>query len=607
MNLRKRFVLAGWALILILGIMPITLVADPPPILSFEVNDMVADLRIGNWGFDMDNAGLPLPFPGNVDNKWWTPGSPVAWGYYAESLLHPDLNTTVTCNSVTDALGIAPENLHLVTMTLGDYHLAAYQKINTVNPAVTWSTIEAWQMLGQAGDERVYITEAGTIYFDGNPVLVLDQATFVIRTPYPTQAQIRAYFPTWMGNIGTGAYQSGWGYGTIDPDASHPDWAALFADANYHVKFQLTFDSLNEPVAAFTLMDYQFDIYPGDYVQVPDYIPINPGEEHDFGPVQVIAEVNSGTAGGTGEDMNHLFLNRIRDPQTGLIAGFPFTSDSYWRFGSTYDLYSVNLRFSLEYADFAKAATDWRLFFRRGAWDTWTEWPDQTLVSGKAFTIIANNVTQAGEFVIASPFDESTLPVELTSFNAIAASANAAVLTWTTASETNLLGYHILAGTANNLESAMTLTSSPIEAQNSSQGATYSYNANMEQTGTYYFWLQTLEFDGSSEFFGPVIVTLQDSPETPEFPERNLLGNAYPNPFNSATKIDVEIKAGELANLAIYNLAGQLVKSIPLNPGVQTVSWNGLDSRGQNCANGIYFYKLSSSSSQQVKKLILMK
>ena len=105
MNLRKRFVLAGWALILILGIMPITLVADPPPILSFEVNDMVADLRIGNWGFDMDNAGLPLPFPGNVDNKWWTPGSPIAWGYYAESLLHPDLNTTVTCNSVTDALG----------------------------------------------------------------------------------------------------------------------------------------------------------------------------------------------------------------------------------------------------------------------------------------------------------------------------------------------------------------------------------------------------------------------------------------------------------------------------------------------------------------------
>lgn len=602
MNLRKRFVLAGWALILILGIMPITLTALPTPILDFQINNMVADTRTGNWCFDLDSS---LPYTTH-DGKWWTPGSPVNAGYYAETVLHPDGGTSITCLGVNDAPG---DNPALVSMTLGNYNLVAFEHINTTNPAVTWSTIDAWATLGQAGDERTYVTNTGTIYYNGNPVLVLDTATFVIKTPYPTQAQIRTIplFAGWVGNIGTGAFQTGYGFGKINVAASDPDWAALFAAVDHNVKFDLTFTSVGSPAGTYSLLTYRFKIFPGDYVQEPDYTPVDPGEEHDFGPTQVVAEVNSGTGGGSGGNLRTLFLNRIRNPQSGLIPGYPFTSDSFWRFGSTYASYSVNLRFGLEYADFAKAATDWRLFFRRGAWDTWTEWPDQTLVGGKAFTIIANNVTQAGEFVIASPFDESTLPVELTSFNAIAASANAAVLTWTTASETNLLGYHILAGTANNLESAMTLTSSPIEAQNSSQGATYSYNANMEQTGTYYFWLQTLEFDGSSEFFGPVTVTLQDSPETPEFPERNLLGNAYPNPFQTATKIDVEIKAGELANLAIYNLAGQLVKSIPLNPGVQTVSWNGLDSRGQNCANGIYFYKLSSSSSQQVKKLILMK
>jgi flagellar hook assembly protein FlgD len=87
------------------------------------------------------------------------------------------------------------------------------------------------------------------------------------------------------------------------------------------------------------------------------------------------------------------------------------------------------------------------------------------------------------------------------------------------------------------------------------------------------------------------------------------LNNAYPNPFraNNSTKIEVGIKAGESGTLTIYNIRGEIVKAIKVNEGYHTIIWDGKDSKGNVCGSGIYFYKLTTPSLNQTKKMVIVK
>jgi hypothetical protein len=209
---------------------------------------------------------------------------------------------------------------------------------------------------------------------------------------------------------------------------------------------------------------------------------------------------------------------------------------------------------------------------------------------------------------VASPLDE-TLPVTLTSFAANVNAQNLINVIWNTASETSMLGYKVYYNTSSSQSSIVCLTPSAITANNSSSGANYSFLAtDLTEPGTYYFWLEAISIDGTGEFYGPINATLSTI-EIPPLPLRNFLSDAWPNPFrigNNAS-IQVELKEHEKGTVTVYNVVGQVVKTYQVLPGSQTLSWDGLDVRGNNCASGIYFYKLSSPSLNQTKKLVLVK
>ncbi|MDD2229786.1 MAG: T9SS type A sorting domain-containing protein [Candidatus Cloacimonetes bacterium] len=87
------------------------------------------------------------------------------------------------------------------------------------------------------------------------------------------------------------------------------------------------------------------------------------------------------------------------------------------------------------------------------------------------------------------------------------------------------------------------------------------------------------------------------------------MNNAYPNPFkvDNSTNIEVTVKAGEKGNVTIYNILGQVVKDFPVNEGINSLNWNGNDSKGNACSNRIYFYKLATPSMNITKKMIIVK
>jgi len=203
---------------------------------------------------------------------------------------------------------------------------------------------------------------------------------------------------------------------------------------------------------------------------------------------------------------------------------------------------------------------------------------------------------------------DPTLPVELSAFNAVLTAQYFVKLTWISESETGLLGYRVYRSEDNVYDNAVSITPIMIDATNTSSTHVYTHEDRevMNNTG-YYYWLEAVDMTHSTPY-GPQYVEVKHD-ETPELPTQTVLKSAYPNPFkaNSNTNIPVEVKAGESGTVTIYNVLGQVVKTFNVNEGFNPLTWNGRDSRNNACGSGIYFYKLSTPSKNQTKKMVIVK
>ncbi len=121
---------------------------------------------------------------------------------------------------------------------------------------------------------------------------------------------------------------------------------------------------------------------------------------------------------------------------------------------------------------------------------------------------------------------------------------------------------------------------------------------------------------GKEAIYGLYAQKIRHTP-VPNSDESNLaiplfnLRQNYPNPFNPETKISFSVSKNlEQAELAIYNLKGQKVKTLhkgATQKGNYSYVWNGTDANGSNVGSGVYFYKLDAKEHSQTKKMILMK
>jgi hypothetical protein len=92
--------------------------------------------------------------------------------------------------------------------------------------------------------------------------------------------------------------------------------------------------------------------------------------------------------------------------------------------------------------------------------------------------------------------------------------------------------------------------------------------------------------------------------------DADLLYQAYPNPFGSSTTISFNLPADGQVSLKIYNVLGQVVKTVcdgQRTAGVHKISWRGDDESGQSVSNGIYLYRLVTNDRSQTKKVIVLR
>ncbi len=231
------------------------------------------------------------------------------------------------------------------------------------------------------------------------------------------------------------------------------------------------------------------------------------------------------------------------------------------------------------------------------------------IFGGTLFIIYNYDGSKGDKDIVITNNDDFTLPVELSSFNAIATADNFAQISWETASESNLLGYNIYRNERENSETSQRVNTNIISANNYASGSKYSFvDSEIETETTYYYWLESVELSNENKLYGPVSVRIESELNNNVLPTATSLFAAYPNPFNPETTINFNVKENDLASLVIYNLKGQVVKSYTnFLPGQHSLVWNAKDDNNKNVASGVYLYKLISNSYNKTNKMILMK
>ncbi len=93
-------------------------------------------------------------------------------------------------------------------------------------------------------------------------------------------------------------------------------------------------------------------------------------------------------------------------------------------------------------------------------------------------------------------------------------------------------------------------------------------------------------------------------------PLQTELNGNYPNPFNPSTYIAFSLRQTENVTVVIYNVKGQLVKTLVksrLLAGNHRILWDGKDDLNHAVATGMYLYHFQAGNVNSTKKMMLVK
>jgi hypothetical protein len=247
-------------------------------------------------------------------------------------------------------------------------------------------------------------------------------------------------------------------------------------------------------------------------------------------------------------------------------------------------------------------------YYQNGVWNTESN-------SGGVIFFAAIDFDTKGDIPIVLGNQDAALPVTLSTFTASFVNQELTIF-WSTQSEANNSHWNLWRAEENSLYEAVKLNNVAISgAGNTSEQTNYSYvdEKEVENHATYYYWLESVDYSGQSEFYGSISITinLPDNPEAPEITTALGLQQNYPNPFNPDTKIRFAVEEAGFAVVTIFNLKGQKMTTV-FSGNVEAKSfyetiWNGKDDRGNEVSSGVYLYRLESGSKSETKRMLLIK
>ncbi len=129
----------------------------------------------------------------------------------------------------------------------------------------------------------------------------------------------------------------------------------------------------------------------------------------------------------------------------------------------------------------------------------------------------------------------------------------------------------------------------------------YTYSDNPKENGVYFYKLSVLDI------FNKVVASEEIKMGISGVPEIKLNQNS-PNPFNPTTIITYQVLIPTKVKLSVFSLTGQYVDELLdtyQSPGSYSIEFNASKYNELSC--GIYFYKLETNYTSDIKKMIFTK
>ncbi|MFH0736775.1 MAG: T9SS type A sorting domain-containing protein [bacterium] len=557
--------------------------------ISFHVDDLMAGPANCNWMFQSDDdpnfrVGDGNPFTSNNTNPDWNNYA------YREFTWNDTKPTSALC---TDEDILVLNGTGGVTLKLYGFLLKAFHHINTVDANANWD------ILGQAGDERIYADGIGEIYKDDVLKLKVINCRLSVSTPYPTSAQMNTLlFPgAFNDNVGTGLAVTGAGWGVIDGANSVDEWEnAIDPGHTGQIEFQLSTISavIQDNYGYF---DFDITVVPAGFIENMNFDDIPPIESSivNLPASDVSFDFVAGTLD-NGSLQTVVANQRITNPGGTAPDGISAISPQmYWQIGTTLQSFDVDVTFDISDLTGVSNPSKLRILKRNNSSANWAIWSDFSLVNST--TIRANNVTSFSEFGIGST-SENPLPVELVSFTGIFTN-NKVKLNWSTATEINNYGYEIERLKKESNSNGWTKIGFINGAGNSNSVKDYSYIDEKIFDGKYLYRLKQIDLDGKYEYSNQIEVLVN------QIPTEYVLNQNYPNPFNPSTTISFSIPNDGFVTLKIYDLLGKEITELvnqKLSAGNYKYNFDA-----SNLTSGIYFYTIGCNDFTSTKKMILAK
>ncbi len=206
---------------------------------------------------------------------------------------------------------------------------------------------------------------------------------------------------------------------------------------------------------------------------------------------------------------------------------------------------------------------------------------------------------------------DHTLPVELSAFNAVYSMDNGlefVQVNWTTATETDVLGFNIYQSVTDEFEDVERKNTSLIHGHGTTTVShSYSYDDLDTDPGCRnYYWLEQIDYSGLSELFGPAVYIPDDNvdPNNDTYAETKVI-TQYPNPVENENnlKIEYQLKGSVLeqnAIIHIYNMKGEFIDTVFGQNGEAEIDLSRF-------ATGVYFYRLQDTSFGETYKFVVIR
>ena len=145
------------------------------------------------------------------------------------------------------------------------------------------------------------------------------------------------------------------------------------------------------------------------------------------------------------------------------------------------------------------------------------------------------------------------------------------------------------------------------------------YTTPLNPNYNYLFYVNAEYSNGISDSSNIIEVNFNSVDNPGSEPTKTYLISTFPNPFSNETEISYSLKEDCVVILEIFNIKGQLIRTLvneKQKKNFHTTIWDGKDENYKAVSSGIYFYRLSTkgnssagnvSNYNKMKKMILFR